>query len=387
MPSDIIHTIGVTAYSLFLLLFLWAWRVPKAIPGAGWWALGMLLVLASRLTFLLGGSDAEVGLASAPYAALNVAEKGCLLAGLIRFFDAAPSLHRLVIALALIEVWIASSVLLGVSLPVRSGGIALFSAGSQACAAWIVWRGRDRVDRRLMSALAAVTGLLALHWMSALLVVDAASSWWRNGFLLGTALVLAQYLCLLAIIVASFQQRLVAAEARALALAFEDSLTGLSNRRHLELLFQRALQLANRADQCMALVYIDIDNFKPLNDRGGHQLGDLALQALAARLRQVVRSTDICARIGGDEFAILCTQLDRPAQADDIGRKLLAALRKPLELRGGHYALGASIGISLYPRDGATLQALMERADLAMYEVKQQGRDGYRIHPAQPQPG
>lgn len=387
MPQDIIHTIGSTVYLVFLLLLLWARSVPRTNPGAGWWVMAMAFAFLSRLTFVSFLSSPDAGLASAPYAALNVAEKFCFVAGLIRFFEVPLPLRRLCVALVAVEAWILSCLLLEAPLPVRGTGIVLFNIGFLALAAWIAYTRRNAVNRRLMLALSASSVLLALHWAGALLVIDQQSSWWRNGFLLGTGLVLAQYFCLLAIVLADFQQRLLEAESRALDLAFQDPLTGLSNRRYMDSLFEKALLLANRPHQLVAVLYIDIDNFKPINDRDGHRVGDEVLRIVAERLRNTTRSTDLCARIGGDEFAVVGTQLDRPEQADDIARKLLQALTEPMEVGGRRYTLGASIGIGLYPLHGDSLPTLLEHADRAMYHVKKRGKNGYGVDAPEPVAG
>jgi len=380
MPQDIIHTIGSTIYFFFFLLFLWARGVPRTNPGAGWWAVAMAFAFVSRLAlmpFLPAVPDAPI--ASAIYLALNVVEKFCLVVGLIRFFEVDWPLRRFRLALVAVELWIALCFLLEASGLVRGIGIALFNCGFLACAAWIAFANRNQIDRRLMLALAGCSALLVLHWASAYPIIEMEPSWGRNAFLLGTGLVMAQYFCLLAIVLASFQQRLLEAESRALDMAFQDPLTGLSNQRYMSALFEKALVLANRPHQLAAVLYIDIDNFKPVNDRGGHRVGDEVLKGVAARLRDATRSTDICARIGGDEFAVICTQLDQPEQAGVVAEKLLEALARPFEVEGRRYVLGASIGISLYPLHGDSLRVLLERADQAMYRIKSGGKNGYCV--------
>lgn len=244
------------------------------------------------------------------------------------------------------------------------------------------YRERAQLNRGLLLVTAISSALLALHWLSAFLIIEAQPSWFRHGFLLGTVLVLVQYFSLLAAIMLSFQNRLLEAESKALDMAFQDPLTGLSNQRYMTALFEKALLLANRPHQLAAIVYIDLDNFKPINDRAGHRVGDEVLKILAGRLRQSTRSTDICARVGGDEFVAICTQLDDANHADEIAGKILREMTAPISVGGKDYRVGASIGVSLYPMHGNSLARLLDYADQAMYQVKSSGKNGYRVHEA-----
>lgn len=386
MPHEIIHTIGATFYFLFFLLFLWARDVPRANPGAGWWALAMAAALAARLVFIAALPYAGGEVAMVAYAAFIVLEKLGLVLGLAMFFGMPLPRHRVHAAAVAAELWILACLLLGAPVLLLDAGVVAYNAGMLVCAAWIAQvRGRA-FDRRLMLTVSVVSGLLVLHWLG-LLASAWEPAWRRNGFMLGAALALVQYFCLLVAVFRSFQQRLLDAEARALDMAFQDPLTGLSNRRYMDAVFEKALLLANRPHQFAAVLYIDIDNFKPINDRDGHQTGDVVLKTVAERLRQATRSTDICARIGGDEFAVICTQLEQPEQAQEIAKKLLEALIAPLPVGEHCYTLGASIGISLHPLHGDSLPVLMAHADHAMYQVKQHGKNGYRVHAPDPEGG
>lgn len=381
MPYEIVHTIGSTAYFVFVLLFLWIRRVPRINPGAGWWAAAMLFALAARLVLVaLPGDEGVDRLAVSLYSALNVVEKACLVTGLVRFFGLPMRLHGLWGAMFAVEAWVLLAWAIGAEPLLRSAVVAVFNTAALACAAWICYAKRNELAPGPMSVAAVASALLALHWATAFVVIHLHPGWFTHGFLLGTALVLAQYLCLLAAVLLSFQKRLLEAESKALDLAFLDPLTGLNNQRYMSALFEQALLLANRPHQMVAVVYIDIDDFKPVNDRDGHRAGDEVLKALAERLRRITRSTDICARVGGDEFVAICTQLEHADHVHGIARKLLAAFTEPVRIGSREYRLGASIGISLYPQHGDTLPGLLECADRAMYRVKNEGKSGYRLH-------
>lgn len=187
---------------------------------------------------------------------------------------------------------------------------------------------------------------------------------------------------LLAAVLALFQMRLIDAEAKALEMAFLDPLTGLNNKRYMTTLFDQALLLATRPHHVVAVFYIDLDNFKPINDTAGHGVGDEVLKTVAARLKSCTRSTDICARVGGDEFVVIATQLEHERQATEVAGKLLTRLTEGIQVDGNVYALGASIGIALYPQHGRSLAELVQCADNAMYHVKRNGKSGCEVYGA-----
>ncbi|GAB3254961.1 diguanylate cyclase domain-containing protein [Chitinimonas naiadis] len=383
MPYEIVHAIGSTAYFVFAVLFLWMSRIPRTNPGAGWWALAMLFALLSRLVFLVLLPQHGTPLIITTYAALNVLEKLCLVSGLVRFFSLPVGLKRFWVATLAVEAWLLIAWLAELAPWLRGLGLALFNAGMLAYVVSVVLSQRHALpSSRLMLVTAAASGLLMVHWLSAFIIIEKVPSWLVNGFLLGTVLALVQYFSLLAAVLLSFQHRLLAAEAKALDMAFQDPLTGLNNQRYMSALFEKALILATRPHQLLAVFYIDLDNFKPINDQAGHGVGDEVLRIVADRLRKTTRSTDICARVGGDEFVVICTQLDHQEQASDIAGKLLHELTRAIPVAGRDYVLGASIGISLCPLHGDSLPTLLEYADRAMYQIKRNGKNGYQVYGA-----
>ncbi len=155
--------------------------------------------------------------------------------------------------------------------------------------------------------------------------------------------------------------------------ARHDHLTGLANRVLLHDRIEQALARMQRRGNPLALLYLDLDRFKPINDRYGHETGDRVLREVARRLRQVVRDSDTVCRYGGDEFIILIDDLQHESDAENIALKLLALLRQPMEIDGQAMLVDASIGIALAPRDGSTPDQLIGQADHAMYRAKQSG--------------
>ena len=165
--------------------------------------------------------------------------------------------------------------------------------------------------------------------------------------------------------------RIVASASRRLRRqAREDHLTGLPNRAQLHADGRKALALSDRSGRLSALVLIDLDRFKEVNDTLGHDQGDMLLCEVAGRLRDVLRPTDILARLGGDEFAILVRDLPHRGATAELADRIGAALARPFDLCGVGIELGASIGVALYPEHGRDLSTLLQRADVAMYEAK-----------------
>ncbi|WP_282756190.1 diguanylate cyclase domain-containing protein [Desulfuromonas thiophila] len=167
-------------------------------------------------------------------------------------------------------------------------------------------------------------------------------------------------------------------------LAFHDSLTGLPNRRLLLDRLERALALAGRTDRCLALLFLDLDHFKQINDTYGHEGGDALLREVARRLLQAVRQSDTVCRQGGDEFVLLLTELTFAEDAAQVARKILQGFRQPVALQGQQVQVKVSIGIALYPAHGQDSGQLMQQADEAMYRAKQAGRNRYAVAGAAP---
>ncbi|ELX10508.1 diguanylate cyclase/phosphodiesterase [Janthinobacterium sp. HH01] len=173
------------------------------------------------------------------------------------------------------------------------------------------------------------------------------------------------------------------AEIRLDYIAHHDSLTGLPNRLQCQLQLEHGIAYARRHGSLLAVLFVDIDHFKAINDNLGHDAGDQVLVQFAQRLRRCVREVDTVARQGGDEFIVLLTELRAAQDAQQVADKISAAIAEPFLVHGDTLAVAASIGIAVYPDDDADLEALLEKADLAMYAAKQRGRGaGLRFAPS-----
>jgi diguanylate cyclase (GGDEF)-like protein len=160
-------------------------------------------------------------------------------------------------------------------------------------------------------------------------------------------------------------------------LARHDPLTGLPNRRVFFERLEHALAAARRSAKPLAVLFVDLDHFKQLNDSLGHSIGDRVLQAVANLLRSATRESDTVARLGGDEFVILIEQLDDPGRVVAVLHKLHERFQLPMLLDGHEVKVQASMGVSLFPRDGDDIESLVQQADRAMYVAKNAGRNTY----------
>ena len=166
-------------------------------------------------------------------------------------------------------------------------------------------------------------------------------------------------------------------------LAYHDSLTGLPSRTLFNDRFAMAMADSKRNDKKTAVIILDLDHFKNVNDNFGHDVGDDLLKEVSGRLTSILRQTDTVCRMGGDEFALLISDASAREMIEEVAQRILAAIGKPFSLHGVKAWISASLGIAIYPEDGENLETLFKHADIAMYEVKKVGRNNYLYY----QPG
>ncbi len=162
-------------------------------------------------------------------------------------------------------------------------------------------------------------------------------------------------------------------------LALQDPLTGLANRRLLEDRIRMALKHARRERAQCAVLYLDLDGFKQVNDNLGHHAGDVLLQQVAGRLQGAVRADDTVARLGGDEFMVMLGRIGGRIEAAGVAAKIVEAVAAPYVVDGAALRVTTSLGVALYPQHGANAETLMQSADAALYQAKAAGKNVYRI--------
>jgi two-component system cell cycle response regulator len=163
------------------------------------------------------------------------------------------------------------------------------------------------------------------------------------------------------------------------SLALHDALTGLPNRRLLMDRLSLAIAHARRNKSTMAVMYLDLDGFKQINDTLGHDAGDTLLSMVAARLVAAVRQEDTVARLSGDEFVIALWKLSHADGVAKLASKVIQAVSQPYSIQGRGVSMTTSVGVSIYPMHGEEVETLMKSADLALYEAKRAGKNDYRI--------
>lgn len=166
-------------------------------------------------------------------------------------------------------------------------------------------------------------------------------------------------------------------------LAFFDSLTQLPNREGFRIALEQALKGMQESDERLALLFIDVDRLKNINDGLGHGAGDLLLQQIALRLQSVLRAHDQLSRFGGDEFVVIVSEIAKSTDAELVATRLLQSLATPIHIGSTQIYASASIGIALYPEDASTEEALLKHADTAMYQAKEQGGNRFLFYHAQ----
>lgn len=171
-------------------------------------------------------------------------------------------------------------------------------------------------------------------------------------------------------------------EERIIKLATRDSLTGLPNRLLFQDRLQQSIESAKRDKKSVAVLFVDLDRFKNVNDSLGHETGDRLLNEVAARMRKCIRRSDTVARLGGDEFVLCLAQLRNPADATKVAKKITESLARRFEIDGQQINTSCSIGISLYPTDAVDAGTLLRNADTAMYHAKERGRNNHQFFSA-----
>lgn len=180
--------------------------------------------------------------------------------------------------------------------------------------------------------------------------------------------------------IAEMRKKLYATTQELQILSATDPLTHLYNRLQFEKTLKAKLSEADRHKTNIALMYIDLDHFKTINDTIGHHIGDLLLIEVANRIKSCVRLEDVVARLGGDEFTVICSYLNNPEEAVVIAKKIIEILEQPYNLNNNIVRISACIGIAYYPAKGTNKENLIQNADIAMYHAKEMGRNNYQIY-------
>jgi len=267
----------------------------------------------------------------------------------------------------------------------RVGGHSLLAGIGFFVAAWGILRGgigKASLGRKLLGGSFLGYGVQQIHYIAIITAELFGHRLTYNISLIALDLLLqmAMGLGMVIWLLEDERKQVIAASEQIEHLAYHDALTGLPNRNlfidHLRL----AVALAGRDQRQVAVLFLDLDRFKMINDSLGHGAGDELLRTIADRLRTGLRQGDTVARLGGDEFTVLLPEMGDERDMVHVAEKLLDLIRLPLVLQGREIVVTGSIGISRFPHDGDVPEELLKRADVAMYQAKQGGRDGYQIY-------
>jgi diguanylate cyclase (GGDEF)-like protein len=347
------------------LLFLWA-AVSKRITFEGF--LGFCSLAVPQLAFIaLGVANVQP---NGAYLALALAGAIVILPAIVfwRIIHAAPR-ERLLATLACLLLAIAILVVVRFDSNPWDGADSIFSWLFLG-AAVLYWR---RYQRATAGVLTLVFGFIA--WGLVWPIGDALAAWAPNLHIDAADWNIPKYVVAIGIILTLLEDQME----RSTFLALHDELTGLPNRRLFEDHLASALARARRSGTQVALLAIDLDRFKAVNDSFGHRAGDEFLRVVAQRFQRRIRTSDTCARLGGDEFVVIANGIEGYADAERLARDLAATLAEPIRLRSADVFAAASIGIAVFPENGDDAEALRTAADSALYVMKRKNRRGDRL--------
>jgi diguanylate cyclase len=379
LPFVAILIAGATGFFLTAALFLLVRRMPRTETGAGWWAVSSVAAGLGYIVLLILGNLGRPGEGEALYNILFVIWVMALALGAREFLNQRGFEKPLVVLSGATCIWLFIFYFVyPVFLPAAIG-VAMFCGGLNLYMGWL-WARRIENRSALHNVLIAALWISGLHWLDYPILRNV--EWFVPiGFMVCAVTAVVINGTLAALLVEQFRVRTENAELEAIAAARRDALTGLNNRISLNMLFEQAVANANRHENGLAMLFVDLDGFKAINDTYGHKAGDLVLAAISERMKSAFRDSDIVARIGGDEFVTILVDLDRHDRgaAEAAAEKLLSLIGEPIQFEDFTCQVHASVGISYFPGHGVTLDHMMLAADKAMYAAKSSGKGVFSV--------
>jgi len=372
---EVAQVIGASTTFLDALLFVWLSTVSRISPGIKWWAGGLVISLVGFSIYTLPHIViTNIDVSEHLYSLSELLFSFSMVIGTRRF--AGLSVHKALFAYVL-----AASVLVALTFDLVLDQflgyfttIAFFNGALIIHTGYCIFRFKTLETGYWARAVGIVFMIWGIHWLDAPLMMqwDAAFDY---GFLFALFISNVAVLGYAALMLRSLVQRIVAAEEMAVELSMRDSLTMLWNRRYLDKTFGNFSHNAKRHNHRMAIIYIDLDHFKPVNDTYGHDVGDEVLCQVSQRIVEVCRTSDVAVRNGGDEFVVLIPHLEDDEDVMPQAARLRERICRPYHIDSiEDVHVGASIGVAIYPDHAQELGMLLECADKAMYQVKKTGR-------------
>ncbi|UZP67008.1 GGDEF domain-containing protein [Desulfovibrio mangrovi] len=367
---DIVQLISAVSTAICAFFFTWVSFVLRSNTGARWLAAGLSI----NLFFYIANQLPFHTIISVEHADLLTLASECLLVTCLyigtRLFTDQTAHSSLLSAFSLFY-----ALMLLVAEHIQSQVALVPLLVAMYCCPFLVATGLTLVRHKapfcpwLWKSVGIPFIIWGLHWVTYPLLLHH-DSLFIGGFYLAITLSTMSFTGYVVLMLQSLVHRAVIAEQQAVELSLTDELTGLGNRRYLEIAFRDFKNYASRHDHMMLLLFIDLDKFKHINDTHGHKAGDEALRHTAARLQKKLRESDMIFRIGGDEFIVLIPEIPSRDAIPILSREMANALHPPFLFEGIKLNVCASIGTAVFPADGTTLEKLLNTADRAMYENK-----------------
>lgn len=378
-PFFVILIAGATSFCLTAVLFLLVRGMPRTEPGAGWWAISSLAAGLGYVSLLILSSVGQPNDGEAVYNILFVIWVMALVSGGRKFLNQGGFEKTLFIISAATCLWLVVFYFVYPMFLPAAIGVSLFCGGMNLYLGWL-WARRTDKPTAIHFTLIGALWISGLHWLDYSILRPV--EWFAPiGFTICAVISVVVNGALAVLVIEQFRRRTENAEQDAILAARRDALTGLNNRFAMDMFFEQAVANATRHDKRLAMLFLDLDGFKAINDTHGHKTGDLVLVAIAERLKSAFRDTDIVARIGGDEFVTILVDIDShdSGGAQTTAEKLLNLIGEPIELGDITCRVRASIGISFFPDHGTTLNHMMLAADKAMYTAKTSGKNAFSV--------
>lgn len=373
-PFQVILVAGATGYILTALLFLATRSMPGVNPGTLWWSISSLAAAGGYIVLLAMGLSGDPQTGEAIYNMLFVLWVLGLYIGGKKFLGLEVKQKPLIMAALFVTIWLGYFYFASYSFLASAIVVALFCGVLNIHLAWLFWKKGVRHGIYL-NALVVALFISGLHWLDYPLL-RPVESFAPIGFSLCAIISVIISSLLAGMVLKEFRRHMLMMRQSALDVANHDPLTGLSNRMALENSFKAIVARDEAGETKLALIYFDLDNFKPINDSLGHKIGDEVLVKIAHKIKALVRSDDIVARVGGDEFVVVLSNLHENIETvtQRLCEQILETVKEPIEV-GKHTCLvGVSLGVVCAEARDSDLDNLMHLADEAMYKAKAQGK-------------
>ncbi len=360
-------TLSATALLLISAMLFYIRTVPANQAGTLEWAVGFLLLAIAYLVLIFLAPHVAVSDTEFIHVILVILYSVFLVMGVVRHFEHDQRVAPWIFSACITVLWFGYFFSIKEAFMTATVVPALFLAATHFYSSFLFYRAREQSKGFLF--IAVLIGLMAIHYADYpfLRQVEWFAPW---GFLISGLLSIGFSCGLLLVKFHDFKTEMLDAKELALKLAHHDSLTGIENRRRLVESFEILSELAARRSAQLIVAYIDLNDFKQINDLYGHEAGDYTLVKVARRLKDAVRDSDVVARVGGDEFVVLANDCETQSAINELMERIRHRLKQPVIINQESRFIDASIGYSVFPRDGRTLEQLLSYADKQMFDEK-----------------